>query len=174
MYFVIQVVSRTENEMMKTIKDYVPKPFIKDIFVPLRKRMKKIDSKWIEYEERCFPGYIFVETDYPKELNGELRKIEKFSMLVGFGKGASRYFMPLSEDEEKMINRLIGKNNVIDLSRITIEEGKVVKIIDGPLMGFEGTIIKYNLHKRVAMVEIDFAGNKSKIQLGIDIIEEKK
>ena len=33
MYFVIQVVSRTENEMMKTIKDYVPKPFIKDIFV---------------------------------------------------------------------------------------------------------------------------------------------
>ena len=82
--------------------------------------------------------------------------------------------MPLSEDEEKMINRLIGKNNVIDLSRITIEEGKVVKIIDGPLMGFEGTIIKYNLHKRVAMVEIDFAGNKSKIQLGIDIIEEKK
>ena len=41
-------------------------------------------------------------------------------------------------------------------------------------MGFEGKIIKYNLHKRVAMVEIDFAGNKSKIQLGIDIIEEKK
>ena len=36
-------------------------------------------------------------------------KIEKFSVLVGFGKGASRYFMPLSEDEENMINRLIGK-----------------------------------------------------------------
>ena len=53
MYFVIQVVSRTENEMMKTIKDHVHKPFIKDIFIPLRKRMKKIDSKWIEYEERC-------------------------------------------------------------------------------------------------------------------------
>ena len=40
-------------------------------------------------------------------------------------------------------------------------------------MGFEGTIIKYNLHKRVAIIEIDFAGNKSKIQLGIEIIEEK-
>lgn len=174
MYFVIQVVSRTENEMMKTIKDYVPSSLIKDIFVPLRKRMKKVDSKWIEYDERCFPGYIFVETDLPKELSVELKKIEKFSMLVGFGKGASRYFMPLSEEEEVMINRLIGKNNVIDLSRITIEEGKVIKIIDGPLMGFEGTLIKYNLHKRVAIIEIDFAGNKSKIQLGIDIIEEKK
>ena len=45
MYFVIQVVSRTENEMMKTIKDYVPKTFIKDIFVPLRKRMKKIEIR---------------------------------------------------------------------------------------------------------------------------------
>lgn len=174
MYFVIQVISRTENEMMKNIKDYVSASLIKDIFVPLRKRMKKVDSKWVEYEERCFPGYIFVETDYPKELNAELRKIEKFSLLVGFGKGSARYFMPLSDEEEVFINRLIGKNNVIDLSKVTIEEGKVVKIIDGPLMGFEGTIIKYNLHKRVAIIEIDFAGNKSKIQLGIDIIEEKK
>ena len=59
MYFVIQVVSRTENEMMKTIKDYVPKPFIKDIFVPLRKRMKKIDSKWIEYEEVYICLHVF-------------------------------------------------------------------------------------------------------------------
>ena len=87
----------------------------------------------------------------------------------------------LSSQMSKYKGKMLRKNKSNESVRFEMipetaepEEGKVVKIIDGPLMGFEGTIIKYNLHKRVAMVEIDFAGNKSKIQLGIDIIEEKK
>ena len=174
MYFVIQVTSRTEEEMIKKIKLCIDSSLIEDIFCCKRERCKKVNGKWIEYKETCFPGYIFVSTSKPSLLARELRNVEGFSRLVGFGKLGSFSFMPLSEDEEKMINHLIGKNNVIELSTIEFEEGNKVKIIDGPLIGLEGQIVKFNFHKRVAYVNINFGNTTTLLQLGIDMIEKEQ
>lgn len=65
------------------------------------------------------------------------------------------------------------KNNVIELLTIKFEEGNKVKIIDGPLVGLEGQIVKYNFHKRVAYVNISFGNVTTLLQLGIDVIEKE-
>lgn len=174
MYFVIQVMVSKEKDMMDQICKNIDSSLVLNLFVPTRERMKKINKKWVKYEERCFPGYIFIETNKPKEVAKELRKINGFTKLVGFGDIGKISYIPLSNKEEVMINKLLGKdedNTKIKLSRVTISEGKKVKVIDGPLIGFEGTVIKYNLHKRTAMVDIDFDGKIISVQLGIDVVE---
>ena len=173
MYFVVNTISKKEDEIIDRINRGVDKSFFSDIFVVKRKRLRKKENKWLTYEERLFPGYIFVETNTPKEFATQLRKIEGFKKLVGTGGIGYMTYVPLSINEENMINSLIGKEKkTIELSYIKIDEGKNVKILSGPLKGYEGKIIKYNLHKRVALVSIPFAGRETIAQVGIDIIRE--
>ena len=174
MYFVINTISQKEQEILDKIKRGINNDIYKDIFIVKRKRLRKKEGKWLEYEERMFPGYIFVETDKPKEFAGLIRKIDGFKRLVATGNVGYMTYVPLTNDEEKMINDLIGKEDkTINLSYISIDEGKNVQIISGPLCGYEGKIIKYDLHKRVAYISIPFASRETVVQVGIDIIKEK-
>lgn len=173
MYFVINTISQKESEIFDKITRNISKEIYSDLFIVKRKRLKKKEGKWSEYEERLFPGYIFVETSNPKEFASQLRKIEGFKKLVGMGNIGFITYVPLTINEENMINSLIGKEKkTIDLSYIKIDEGRNVKIISGPLCGYEGKIIKYDLHKRVALISLPFAGREMTIQVGIDIIQE--
>lgn len=177
MYFVIQVMSKTENALMNQIKNNFDSSLVSDVFIPIKERMKKINGKWVKTEEKFFPGYIFVETSKPKEVAKQLRKIEGFTRLVGFGDVGKINYVPLSKKDEEMINSLLARKNkesIVKLSKIYIDEGKKVKIMDGPLLGFEGTLIKYNLHKRTALVDVDFNGKVISVQLGIDIVKKIK
>lgn len=174
MYFVIQVMSTNEQKMMDHFKKDMDTLYYSDMFIPLRVRMKKKQNKWIEVEERVFPGYIFVETSTPKEFARELRKIDGFKRLVGFGSTGGIHYTPLSKKNEEMIRKLIGNgNHRIELSSIQIEEGKKIKVVDGPLLGFEGIVTRYNLHKRVALVDIDLNGMVVSVQLGIEVLKNK-
>ena len=42
MYFVIQVMSKTENALMNQIKNNFDSSLISDVFIPIKERMKKI------------------------------------------------------------------------------------------------------------------------------------
>lgn len=179
MYFVIQVTSRTEYQMMEKIKRIVSSSFYDDIFIPTRIRQKKIKGKWIDYEDRLFPGYLFVETDKPKELARELRQVYEFTKLLGVKDNDGIHYIPLTDDECLMIDRLLGRtpdshNSLLPLSEIVIEEGRQIKVISGPLLGFEGKVVKYDLHKRIAIVDMNFAGTIARVNLGIDVIFELK
>lgn len=62
---------------------------------------------------------------------------------------------------------------LIGLSQITVEEGKVMKVISGPLKGNEGLIKKVDLHRREATIELTLMGRKMDILLGIELIGDK-
>ena len=75
-----------------------------------------------------------------------------------------------------MLNVLLGKDNkkrIVDISHIYLTEGKEIIVVDGPLKGLEGKIIKTNLHKRKVTVELNFMNTITTTDLGIDFIEEK-
>lgn len=177
MYFVIQVTSRNEYKMKEKIEKIVSSSFYDDIFIPTRIRQKKIQGKWIDYEDRLFPGYLFVETEKPNELADELKKIIGFTKILGYKDKEGIHYTPLSDSESDLIDKLLNRknktrNSLLPLSEVIIEEGRQVKVISGPLFGFEGKVVKYDLHKRIAILSIDFAGSTAKVNVGIDLIVE--
>ena len=58
------------------------------------------------------------------------------------------------------------------MSQVAVGEGRQVRILSGPLKNLEGKIQKINLHKRIAIVETEFMGNRSLLHLGIEIVNE--
>ena len=91
-----------------------------------------------EVIERCFPGYIFVETSDVKKLFKQLYFTPGFQKLLG-READTDNFVPLDKDESRMVDILYSKNNnrVTEISNIEVKEGEMVYkgdgITEGPL-----------------------------------------
>ena len=51
-----------------------------------------------------------------------------------------------------------------------IIDGGVVKVLSGPLSGFEQYIVKVDRHKRKAYLEMELFGEAKKIVAGLEIV----
>ena len=173
MYYVIQVKTGKEQKAIEDILKNKPDDASFDVFAPYRKTLRKYKGVMKEVTERCFPGYVFVETNDAKRLFFELYWIPGFTKLLG--READTYnFVPLDKDESRMIDILYSVNNnrITEISNIEVKEGQTIKVLDGPLMGLETQIKKVNLHKRTVTVEFMMCGRLVESQIGINIITD--
>ena len=173
MYYVIQVKTGKEQKAIEDIMKNKPDDASFDVFAPYRKAIRKFHGIEKEVIERCFPGYIFVETDDVQRLFFELYWIPGFTRLLG--READTYnFVPLDKDESRMIDILYSKNNdrITEISNIEVKEGEIVRVLDGPLslVGQEAKIVKVNLHKREVKIEYMMCGRLVQSSIGINII----
>ena len=175
MYYVIQVKTGKEQQAIDDILKNKPKDDSSfDVFAPYRKIIKKYKGG-IEKEviERCFPGYIFVETNDVKQLFKQLYFTPGFQKLLG-READTDNFVPLDKDEARMIDVLYSKNNnrITEISNIEVKVGQTIKVLDGPLMGLETQIKKVNLHKRKVTIEFTICGRLVTADIGINIITD--
>jgi len=172
MYYVIQVKTGKEQKAIEDILKNKPNddPHF-DVFAPYRKVNKKYHGEWKEVVERCFPGYIFVNTNNVKELFKQLYFTPGFTRLLG-REGDTDNFVPLDEDESRMIDILYNKNtdHITEISNIEVHEGEKIRVLDGPLAGLETQIKKVNLHKRTVIVEFTLCKRLVEVSVGINII----
>ena len=171
MYYVIQVKTGKEQKAIEDIMKNKPDDLSFDVFAPYRKIYRKFRGVEKEVIERCFPGYIFVETDDVQKLFFELYWIPGFTKLLG--READTYnFVPLDKDESRMIDILYSKNNdrITEISNIEVKEGEKIRVLDGPLAGLETQIKKVNLHKRKVTIEYMMCGRLVTSDIGINII----
>ncbi len=171
MYYVIQVKTGKENETIQDILKNKPDDPSFDVFSPYRKVIKKFKGIEKEVIERCFPGYVFVETNDVKELFRQLYFTPGFQKLLGREEGTEN-FLPLDKDESRMVDILYSKNNnrITEISNIQVREGEMIRVLDGPLMGLETKIKKVNLHKRTVTIEYTMCNRLVTSNIGINIV----
>ena len=175
MYYVIQVKTGKEQKAIEDIMKNKPDDASFDVFAPYRKAIRKFHGVEKEVIERCFPGYIFVETNEPYEFFVQLYWTPEFTKMLG-REGHTENFLPLNAEEARMIDILYSSNSnrITEISDIEVKEGQIVKILNGPLYGLVGSIKKVNLHKRTVVVEFLLCGRPVTVDLGINIISELK
>ena len=173
MYYVIQVKTGKEETMIEDIKKQLKDLSDYDVFSPFRKSLRKFKGVTKEVTERCFPGYVFVNTEKPKELFEALYWTPGFTKLLG-REGLTTNFVPLNKDESRMIDILYSANDdhITEISNIEVKEEQTIKVLDGPLVGLETRIKKVNLHKRMVTIEHMFCGRLVESQIGINIITD--
>ena len=171
MYYVIQVKTGKEQQAIEDILKNKPDDASFDVFSPYRKSLRKYKGETKEVIERCFPGYIFVETNNVRELFRQLYFTPGFQKLLGREEGTEN-FVPLDKDESRMIDILYSANNnrITEISNIEVKEGEMIRVLDGPLVGLETQIKKVNLHKRTVLVEFMMCGRLVTAPIGINII----
>ena len=173
MYYVIQVKTGKEQKAIQDILKNKPDDPTFDVFAPHRKALRKFKGEMKEVIERCFPGYVFVNTNDAEALFKQLYFTPGFTKLLG-READTNNFVPLDKDESRMIDILYSENNdhITEISNIEVKEGQTIKVISGPLLGLETQIKKVNLHKRTVTVEFMMCGRLVESPIGINIITD--
>lgn len=167
MWYVIQTLGGEEERTADMIRKWISSYYIEECFVPKRERMKKFHGRWNKVEEILFQGYVFVISEKPEKLYQKLKQVPKLTKLLG---REMDYFFALGEEEKRLVERIGNQVHKIPLSQIMIGEGKQIQVLDGPLKGYVGNIVKVNLHKREAAIEIEFMGRKMELKMGIEMV----
>lgn len=170
MWYVIQTHGGEEEKTADMIRKRLPPYCMEECFIPKRERMKKFHGNWNRVEEILFRGYVFVISGQPENLYQELQSIPMLTKVLGREKN---YFLPLNREEEELIQRLGDEKHKTTISKVEVVEGKSIRIIEGPLKGYVGNIVKVNLHKREVMIQVEFMKRSLELYMGIEMIDAK-
>lgn len=112
------------------------------------------------FVEAFFPGYLFVklQSGYQPWTNG-------YCDLVRFG----NQIPTLSEDTMKTLKSKFTQDEIITVDP-NIQEGKKVKIVDGPFKDVEAVIHAYRPPRERVVVLLDFLGQQNKVCLPVSRI----
>lgn len=107
------------------------------------------------FMEALFPGYVFMETE---KLDRSI--IESFKKINGFYHFLADNSAPRKLEGKDLLYYSAFRNNgeIMGISHARFDENQRIKIIDGPLLGFEGKIIRVNKRCQRVTVEIDILG----------------
>ena len=175
MWYVMQVFTGDEDNTITLIHDIVDPAIYGRCFYPVRKMLRKLRGQMQRIEERMIPGYIFIVTDDVERLFGALKRVPKFTKLLG---NPEEIIIPLNEKEIEWMESLgLGSDertrngkSEIALTRVRVAEDRTVTILSGPLENVQGRILKYDLHKRKAEIAVNFMGRDTVLHLGIEIV----
>lgn len=166
----MQVVGGQEKRVLALLERNFPDGLLQECFIPECETMKRYRGEWHKQVETLFPGYLVVLTDQPEALALELRKIPRFTRLLGNGD----IFIPLNDREIAFFEAFTDvESRTIAMSEGIVEGGRAV-VLKGPLKGREGMIKKIDRHKRLAYLEMDMMGRRKTIKLGLEIVNGRK
>lgn len=167
MWYVIQTLGGEEDRTANMIQKLISPKCIRECFVPKRERLKKFHGEWNKVEETLFSGYAFVISEHPEEMYEELKRIPKLTKMLGREEG---FFFSLGEKEEKFVQGIGNEKHKTFLSKVLIGEGKKIQVIDGPLKDYVGDVVKVDLHKREAVVRVEFMGRMMELKMGVEMV----
>lgn len=176
MFYVLQIAPHEESRIEQILRESMPSSLCKQCFHPMRRRTKKIHGEWIETSEKLLPGYVFVETDTPDEFYKKLRTIPRLTKMLGklYNEEISSWeFTGLSADEVRWLTNIMscGEVGEVSLSFVKKDETGNIQIISGPLVYLVDKVRKFDLHKRIAIVELSFGQKQSLLYFGIEIVD---
>lgn len=169
MWYVIQTVGGQENQVINLMSRLVDDGLVAETFVPKYEVMKRIGGEWRKRTEVLLPGYLFVVTDNPGLLKEQLRRVPKFTRLLG----NDDMFIPLNDEEVAFINAFTEPGERVVGFSSGVVEGDEIVILNGPLMNHTGLIKKIDRHKRLAYLEIEMCGRLKTVKLGLEIVKKR-
>jgi transcription termination/antitermination protein NusG len=160
-----------ENEINRqNLADYVPQ-----ILIPSEKIYEVRNGKKRVREKSFFPGYIICEADLT---HGEVNHIiTSMPGVIGFLSAntgtTSKTPIPLRVSE---INRILGKVDEVSqeetITTATFMKGEMIKVMDGPFSGFEGTVEEIFDERKKLNVMVKIFGRNTPVELNYSQVEK--
>ncbi len=174
-WYVIRAVSGQENKVKTYIQNEVQRlgmnDYVSQVLVPTEKVVQIRDGKKINKEKVYFPGYVLIEANLSGELPHIIKSLNGVIGFLGEVKGGNP--VPLRKTE---VNRMLGKVDEFSVKEETVAipfvVGEIVKVIDGPFNGFNGSVEKVNEEKRKVEVMVKIFGRKTPLELSYMQVEK--
>ena len=164
-WYVVHTYSGYENTVKATIEKYVENrnmhELIHEISIPLETVTEITDSGPKEVERKVFPGYVLVKMVMNDETWHVVRNIRGVTGFLGEGNKA----IPLSEADVAALG--VEKREVV----VSYQLGDTVRITDGALESFLGTVDEIDLDSGKVRVVVSMFGRETPVELELDQVE---
>ncbi len=148
-FYALHIKTGQEFQLQKLIYEKLPKEV--NIFCPQRELMIRRKGKNLKQTTPLFPGYLFLKaTEISANTLSILKTINGFFQILP----SNKEIKPIPPEDMQFMDTLFNKNYIASLSTARFDENDRIEIIDGPLKGKEGLIIKVNKRKCRAKVLI--------------------
>lgn len=166
-YYVIRSPSRMEEKALKLARRVMARHGVR-LILPKRRLWIRRQGRRLMEERPIFPSYLFLETE---QLTPDLyHAIKKETPILRFLR-LSDSFSQLSESDLEVLRSFIRHGETVGPSLVRFDENQRIRVIQGPLAGFEGNIIKVDRRKGRARVMFDFQHQSFQIDLGFETLE---
>ena len=164
-WYVIHTYSGYENKVadsiLKIVDSHKMHDLVFDVQVPTEMVTEIKDNKKREVERKIFPGYVLVKMIVTDDSWFVVRNIRGVTGFVG----PSSNPVPLNDDE---VASLGIEKRVIEVG---YDVNDNVRIVDGPLEGFEGVVEELDTAKNYVKVKISMFGRETPVELELDQVE---
>ena len=170
-YYVIQVATGREEAFIANVKKLNPVLAERHNFIFLTRELTiRRKGQWLKELQPMFASYIIVQT--VNEIDAwslaELKKIPDFYHFLN----SNTDIVPLNDKDLSIIQHFLGLGPKIGSSLVRFDENDRIVVIEGPLKGIEGSIIKVDRRKQRAKIRIDFKGSAHTLDLSFEDISK--
>ena len=165
-WYVIHTYSGYENAVKAAIEKSVVNRGMSDMVLKMEIPMETVtevteSGVMKEVERKVFPGYVLIKMILTDDTWHLIRNIRGVTGFVGEANKA----IPLTEDEVAALG--VEKHEIVVLYNV----GDTVKISDGPLASFTGTVEEIDPEKNKVRVVVSMFGRETPIELELDQVE---
>ena len=114
------------------------------------------------YDRKVFPGYVLVKMVYSDDTWHVIKSVRGVTGFVGT---SSNDPIPLTEDE--VYGMGVEKKEII----VNYAVGDTVRILDGPLSSFTGTVASVDVEQNAVNVIVSMFGRETSVEFELDMIE---
>lgn len=161
-WYVLHTYSGYENAVATAIEKSAENrkmgDLIQQVTIPLETVTEVTDSGEKSVERKVFPGYVLIKMVLTDESWHLVRNVRGVTGFVGSGGKA----IPLTEDEIAALG--VEHRELV----VGFKPGDTVKLTDGPLEGFLGTVDELEADRNHVRVIVSMFGRETPIDLELD------
>ena len=164
-WYVVHTYSGYENTVSASIDKAVEnrglRDLITDVSIPMETVTEITENGPKTVERKVFPGYVLVKMVLTDETWHLVRNVRGVTGFVGSGNKA----IPLTDEEIAALG--VEKREVV----VGYQAGDNVKIIDGALDSFIGTVEEVDVDRNKVRVVVSMFGRETPVELELDQVE---
>ena len=159
-WYVIHAQTRKEMEVEMALQRLGLEIFLPMVTVPSRRRDRKVTLR-----VPLFPGYLFINVQLDTSIFHKIIKAQYVFRLLGNDRPTS-----IPEVEVEGIKAIVSGERLYYPCHF-LKKGKKVRVIDGPLAGVEGIILKRREQKHRLVVGVELFRRSVAVELDDEAVE---
>ena len=166
-WYVVHTYSGYENTVKATIEKTVQSRQLQDQIIAVnipQETVTEITDSGVSktYDRKLYPGYVFVKMVYSDDTWHVIKNVRGVAGFVG---ASGNDPFPLSEEEVYQMG--VEKREIV----VNYAVGDTVRILDGPLTSFTGTVETIEVDKNAVSVIVSMFGRETPVEFELDQVE---
>jgi transcriptional antiterminator NusG len=172
-YYALQVKTKSEEKYIRLLRGQYPE-ITMPLYFPQREINVRRRGKIVLTKMAIFPGYIFLELPNETDVHRyqwAFRKTEGFHRFLR----SNQDIAPLQNRDLELVLHFVKKvGPLAGKSKVYFDENSRIVVMDGPLFGLEGRIVKADKRKGRAKIKLDLYGDSFCIDLAFEVLEQAR